>query len=157
MFILLSHCDFVLVFAQFTLITLANTNSENKSMPNCGSWIQIKLLVVTLSLHIGCNRTHLVLLLPCPMETALKSDYIRLALKCSSFLISPTGVLLCSALPSASLNMTTLNASAQIPLCCVLGQIAHMWLWESVSPAMKCRTTPQRRQLEQNPAQDLLS
>ena len=32
------------------------------------------------------------------MKNALKSDYVRLALTCSSFLISPTGMLLFSSI-----------------------------------------------------------
>lgn len=93
---------------------------------------------------------HLVLLLPYPMETALKSDCIGLALKCSSFLISPTDILLFSSLCCIENDHPKLKCSNSSVVC--LGHTQHPWLEESVSPATNWRTTPQRMQPEQNPA-----
>lgn len=59
-----------------------------------------------------------VLLLPHPMESALKSDYYtRLALKCSNFLISPTGILLFSPICCIDHDHPELKCSDSTVVC----------------------------------------
>lgn len=61
---------------------------------------------------------YFVLLLPQSMEIALKSDYyVRLALKCSSFLISPTGILLLSPICCINSDHSGLKCSNSTVVC----------------------------------------
>ena len=61
---------------------------------------------------------YFVLLLPHSMEIALKSDYyVRLALKCSSFLISPTGILLLSPICCINSDHSGLKCSNSTVVC----------------------------------------
>lgn len=98
---------------------------------------------------------HHVLLLPYPMETALKSDYVRLALKCSNFLISPTGIRFFSPICCIERDHLKLKCSSSTVVC--FGSYIEYVALDVSFPSHEVWNHPSEDAAQAEPSQDLLT